>query len=163
MGKINQREACYNAIKGIKEFEDNTKVMLSDSERKEVIAAVTEGFLDGTVEMKDTESNKAKLADPAKMKSYVIGLVNDFMRKDKRVNGGTKYEASAPGSRPTDQKLKVLTAAYQIASSEGNSEAMDKIEEAINTRKAEIAKPKATKQIDLSLLPDDIRALLESK
>jgi len=157
---MNQREACFAVISNIKKFEPNTKVSLTDGERKEVVNRLTDMFLNDEVEMKDTEANSVKKQDPAKMKSYVIGLVNDFFRKDKRVNGNIAYEASAPGSRPTDQKLKVLMAVYQIAISENNEEAKAKIYEAIEARKAEVKKPAKQKEIDYSLLPDDIRELL---
>ena len=45
-----------------------------------------------------------------KMRSYASGLVNNWFRKDIRLNGGMKYEVKNPGSRQGagDQQLKAL-------------------------------------------------------
>ncbi len=51
----------------------------------EIIAVVTEGFLSGEVQLSD-ESKR----NPEYIKSYVPGLINNHVRKDKRLNGGTE-------------------------------------------------------------------------
>jgi len=149
---MKQREAVYSATinalqeSGIK-FEkgmDVNKVMTKDI-RTKIISIVEAGFKAGTVTFKDNVGNNEKMSDPSKLHAYVIGLVNNWHRKDKELNGGTQYAPKNPGSRTglQDQQLKALRAVRtQFAD---QPEKLAKIQEAIDSRIVTLKMGKATK------------------
>jgi len=164
---MNQRESVYNAVvttlknKGINfEKGDVAATMLSKEDHAQVRNIIKQGFTDGTVEFKSTESNASKLNNPTELNKYVVGLVNNWLRKDPQLNGGTKYETKTPGSRPTDEVIKNLKLAFNAVTDETKKA---KIQEAIDNRQKEIDATKTTKKIDIdkSVLPADIAALLD--
>ena len=156
-----QKEAVYNAVKSVcaennvrhedfQQLEGFTKEM-----REQVISVLVTGFENNEIELKSQQDN---------LKSYTSGLVSNWLRKDKRLNGNTKYEAANPGSRtgqsdPTVKNLRLL-----LTTVPEGSEAHEAIEAKIATRIAEIKAEKAkskAKEIDMSAIPDDIKALLD--
>src|ERR1017187_7779629 len=50
------------------------------------------------------------LPNDTELKAYVSGLQSNWLRKDKRLNGGVKYTAKNPGSRAgsTDPAIKAM-------------------------------------------------------
>jgi hypothetical protein len=99
---VKQQDAVYNAIKSIyrdnnKHFEDGNIVELTSDEKKTVIHMISKGLQSGEIEM----SNKAKLKNNTEKKihNYASSLVNDRLRKDKKLNGNKKYETDKKGSR----------------------------------------------------------------
>jgi hypothetical protein len=169
--KINQREAVYNALHAVckelgKEFVDGSsdanQVIASDV-RAAIIEIVTEGLLTGTVTMQDSEGNKDKFQDPAKMKNYTKGLVSNWFRKDSRLNGGTKHEVQNPGSRAGsgDAGVKEMRKLLKALTEAGDTENVKAVQGEIDLRLAEIRKEKA-KKIDINpeLIPEHLRDLI---
>ena len=169
--KHTQREAVYSATinvmseKGI-DFEDGGSLgsVMTDDIRKSVHAIVFAGFMDGTVEFEPTPSNQEKLKSPAKLNSYVSGLISNWYRKDVRFNGNTKYTPKNPGSRAGqgDQKLKTLRALAVKFSADPQKLAF--VNGCITTRLGEIAAER-TKSVSLTAeqiatLPADVRETL---
>ncbi len=117
----------------------------------EIIAVVTEGFLSGEVQLSD-ESKR----NPEYIKSYVPGLINNHVRKDKRLNGGTEYVAKNPGSRQGagDAQLKALRALIASGAVTSPSD-LAEVEAAIAQRQAEL-QPKV--EVDYDSLPAALRA-----
>ena len=157
---LSQKQAVYNAVKSVfaeagKSHEDFTKCEMSKDERAQVIAIVQTGFEQGEVELKSEQEN---------LKSYTSGLVSNWLRKDKRLNGNVKYQPENPGSRtgqsdPTVKNLRLL-----LTTVPEGSEAHEAIEQRIATRVAEIKAEKAkskAKEIDMDAIPEDIKALLD--
>lgn len=163
MNKLTQRAAVYNATKQVFEdaghdFEDgmNVDAVISDNMRKSIIDIVCAGFSKGEVELKDTPSNREKLANPTKLRGYVGGLVSNWFRKDERLNGDTKYQIKNPGSRAgsTDPQLKALRA---LATQFKGTPKATIIEAQIKSRQETIAKEKASKVVvDISALPPEL-------
>ena len=170
MTKQSQSNAVYNAT--LNTLEDNevqfipleTKLseVMTDEMRKTIIGIVCEGFTNGTVELKDTPSNQAKLADPAKLKSYVNGLVSNWHRKDKRFNEGQAYEIKNKGSRTGqgDSQLKALKALHKkFVGVDADQTA--KIQEAIDVRLSELQTEKNKSiVIDVDSLPEEFKHLV---
>lgn len=99
---IEQKKAVYNAVVSLyrdnnRVFEDGNQVDLTTDERKTVIHMITQGLQNGSITMSDKA--KERYNTPKKMHNYATGLVSDRLRKDKRLNGNTKYEIQKPGSR----------------------------------------------------------------
>ena len=160
---MSQREAVYQATHNVLaneriNFEDGELIseVMTDALRATVIEIVTAGFMEKRVELKDTPANKAKLEDPAKLKSYVSGLVSNWYRKDKRFNGNVAYEPKNPGSRQGqgDAKLKALK---QLKIKFQGTEQETAIDGHIEARLSEIQAEKQAKiEIDYSVLDQEL-------
>jgi len=155
---MKQNDAVFQAVcsvLGAQSFD--SKVLLTKEQKQSVIAIVTEGILAGQVDF-STEA-KTNHDTPAKVKSYTGGMVDNHLRKDKRLNGGEKYEIKNPGSRsksdPTLRALKTLQ-----STQEPDSDSWHQIEAAIYDRQMELSKAK-TVEIDLSALPEEFRHLVK--
>lgn len=168
MSKVqSQREAVFEAISAVTEStEFDGAIELTKEQKQEVYSMLSEGFKTGTIKFKDTPANREKLSTPAKLNQYVSGLVSNWVCKDPRLNGNTKYVAKSPGSRAgsTDPQLKALRVlATKFA---GNEEKLAEINKHISARMSQISEEKATKaiqQIDISVLPSDLAESLGLK
>ncbi len=163
MGSMTQKEAVFSAtmsvLKESKIVFDRPigEIVKTHKEvRENVVNTVLEGFKSGTVELK-TEYSEADL------KSYTSSLVNNWFRKDVRLNGGAKYEAKNPGSRAGagDKMLKNLKALRAAKSAAGaDATVIAQIDAAIETRQGELRAAKADKfEIDVDALPESLREL----
>jgi hypothetical protein len=163
--KIKQKDAVYNAIENL--FSQSGKsiegqVALTKEERAEVVEMITVGIHEGEVEFSDEA--KTKYPDFKSIKSYVPGLVNNWLRKDTRLNGNTKYEAKNPGSRSGqgDDVLKNLKALRTQLVTLGDTEGLTAVDQEITNRKSELTKSKAKKvEINVDLIPESLRHLIQ--
>ena len=159
---MNQKTAVYNAITDVLaragiDFTDgmNIKDLMTKERRAIVNAVLIEGFTDGTIEL-DREYSDSEL------KTYVSGLQSNWIKKDKRFNGGVKHVAANPGSRAgaSDQSLvnaKRLLAELQN-DPKSSADDVSMVEEFIAERTAAIAAEKAkTVSVDFSKLPEALR------
>lgn len=147
--KMTQKEAVFQAVCNVTGHKGEGQVTISKEQRAQVNMILFEGFRNGTIEL-DREYSDSDL------KSYVSGLQSNWLRKDKRLNGGVKYEAKNPGSRAgsTDPSLKAMRA---LINQPGLSEE-DKaeIQSHIDAKVAEINATKVAKTVDFSALPADL-------
>jgi hypothetical protein len=139
---------------------DGVKPLVTDAMLKSIVGICALSILSGETEM--TAEGRAKYTDEKKMRVYASGLVNNWFRKDKRLNGGVKHEAANPGSRAGsgDEQLKALKA---FRATKTDAAELKLIDEAIATRKAEIAQTKAVVLTDeqIALIPESLRSLLK--
>lgn len=80
MNKITQKESVYRAIKRYA-----IKNKLTGVARFKVYDQLEKDFLSGKAEFKLTESNLMKLADRRLLRSYIQGLVSNWLIKDERL------------------------------------------------------------------------------
>lgn len=164
MSKLNQRESVYVATLNVLadagvNFDDGQSPtateLVSKDMRKSIMSIVTTSIMSGETDM--STEGRAKYDTEDKMRSYVSGLVNNWFRKDPRLNGSTKYTAKNPGSRAGagDEQLKALKALR--ATKTDDAEALAVIDQAIEARKAELGKAKV-----VELTAEQIEALPES-
>ena len=154
---MNQREAVFAAVTAIKKV-DGHKVELTSDERAKVVTLVCEAFENSEVTFKDTDANSLKLKDEKELKKYVVGLVNNWLRKDPKLNGGERYEAKNPGSRASDPQLKNMQLLLK-ATADPTKKAL--IQKHIDARVAEIAAAKAKKvEVDFSFIPEELKEIL---
>lgn len=144
---MNQRDGVFTAVKTVV-GEVNGKVELTKSQKDAVHAAVIIAFLSGAIEY------KGGTPDEGALKKYVPGLVNNWMRKDTRLNGGAKYTTKNPGIRAGsgDAQLKAMR---QLLAQTTDTDAKAEIESAIEVRVAEL-KP-AAKALNVEALPENLR------
>lgn len=89
-----QREAVYTEVMRIVRDEkinvganQSIKPLLNETHVKKICAALVAGFKAKKIALKETESNKKKLTDDKVMELYCLGLLNNWLRRDKRLNG----------------------------------------------------------------------------
>jgi hypothetical protein len=155
MTKSSQKEAVFNAVTHVLgvEFPDTGAVELSKEQRAQVNMILFEGFRAGTIEL-DREFTDTEL------KAYVSGLQSNWLRKDKRLNGGVQYVAKNPGSRTGvgDAQLKALRA---LLKTQVDPNKIAEIHSYIDKRVAELDAAKAkTVQVNVADLPAELRAKL---
>lgn len=161
MSKMSQKEAVYNAVISVlKEnniaFTEGTNVgaLMNRELRSQVNAILFEGFTARTIELDGTRGD-------SDLKGYVSGLQSNWLRKDKRLNGGVNYSAKNPGSRigSSDPQLKAMRALLTTLSTDTDRK---EVEVTINNRVAQIQASKVkTVNIDTNALPPELRNLVK--
>ena len=146
---ITQGEAVFQAVSEVVGSIDGA-VSLSDEQREAVVEKVFMAFTTGATTHSGSPTE-------AQLRKYIPGLVNNWMRKDKRLNGGTKYETKRPGSRTGsgDDSIKAMRALMSVTT---DPEAKAEIQAAIDARVAELNHQKAV--INTDLLPESLRHLV---
>ena len=167
MEQTNQRTATYNAIKSVLtesnvSFEDgmNVKESLSADFKKLIKTILFEGFRSGSISHSEAFASKT-LSDDSLLNTYCNGLISNWTKKDKRLNGDVKYTIKNPGSRAGqgDEKVKELRKLLkQVIGTEAESE----VKAALDDRVAEV---KATKTpsvtINADAIPEHLRHLVK--
>jgi hypothetical protein len=94
---LSQRDAVFQAIQRIlrddKVSFDGTssvKPLLTEERLKRIYEDVAQGIRAKKVALKETPTNQQKLAEPALLQTYIVGLVNNWLRRDPRLNGSPK-------------------------------------------------------------------------
>lgn len=123
----------------------------TDEQKREVHGKVFIAFKTGVT----TKSSGG--TDDASLLKYIPGLVNNWVRKDLRLNGGVKYTAKNPGSRSGngDEAIKNMKL---LLANVTDPEARAAIQTEIDKRMEEI-KPKVT--INVDALPEALRHLVK--
>ena len=133
-------------------------VSLDSNQRKEVVDIVAKGIFNKEVDFSAEAWTKHNTFE--KIRSYTVGMVSNHLRKDKRLNGGEKYEIKNPGSRASqgDAMLKNLKA---LKASLKDPDQVKVVDEHIAAREAEIKAEKAkTVTIDIDKIPEELRHLI---
>lgn len=169
MERQSQSKAVYNATvnvlseNGIKftDYETDLKEVITGDMKKQIVSIVMEGFKNGTVDLKDTESNRKKLESESELRKYTNGLVNNWHRKSPVYNLGNPHTVANPGSRAGsgDPQVKALRAlAKKFANDE---EKLAGINVALETRLEELRAEKQAKiEINVDDLPEELRHLV---
>jgi hypothetical protein len=149
---MNQKEAVFTAVTNLFNIEGEGAVTLDRDQRSEVIEVLVEGFKSKRV------SYDGELPEDKVLRNYCSGLLSNWLRKDKRLNGGVKYEAKNPGSRSgsSDPQIKALRA---LMKTQTDATKIAEIQSFIDKRLSEI-KP-ASSQVTINV--DDLPAELRSK
>lgn len=161
MSKMTQKQAVYTAILSVLSqssvhFEEGTDVapFMTRERRGQVNNILFEGFRTGSIELEKEYSD-------ADLKAYVSGLQSNWIRKDKRLNGGTQYQVKNPGSRVTDPSIKAMRALLS-SGKVTNAADVSEIETLIASRQAELAASKKTVEVNYEALPAALRAKFSS-
>lgn len=169
---VNQKEATYNAITTAFEnasvsFEsgDMAKDSLTAEMRSEVRDTLFTQFRNGEISYKE-EFAQTKLNDDSELKKYIAGLVSNWVKKDKRLNGNIQYKIANPGSRAGqgDETVKALRSLIKQLTATGNTDGLAEAKEALMARQAELAAIRATKSspINTDALPEALRHLVKT-
>lgn len=148
---MTQGEAVFTAVSEVV-GEIDGKVELNKAQLETVHSKVLAMFQSGmTVHSKNP--------DEAALIKYIPGLVNNWLRKDKRLNGGETYVTKKPGSRSGsgDESIKAMRTLLSVTS---DPEAKAQIQTALSERLAEL-KQKDAPQIKVEALPPTLRHLVK--
>lgn len=158
MSKMSQKEAVFQAVNSVLkesgitvEEGSNVNTHMTKELRAQVNSILFEGFKSGSIEIEREFSD-------SDLKAYVSGLQSNWLRKDKRLNGGTSYIAKNPGSRvgSSDPQLKAMRTLLSTLTTE---EEKAEVQGYIDARVQEINASKAKKvTIDYNSLPADLAA-----
>jgi len=151
MNKQSQKEAVFTAVCNVTGFTGEGACTPSKEQRSMINAILIEGFKSSKIEL-DREYNESEL------KSYVSGLVSNWLRKDKRLNGGIQYTAKNHGSRAgsTDPQLKAMRALLSTLTDESERA---EVQSYIDARLKEISSSKAKSvSVDFTSLPAELAA-----
>ena len=143
---MNQKEAVYSAVVSVCGNIEGTYNPTRE-QRAQVNLILFEGFRSGKITLE-------REFDDTELKAYVSGLQSNWLRKDKRLNGGVGYVAKNPGSKAgsSDPRIKALRALMStLESVDDKMEVQAEIDKIV----AEL-KPKVS--VDLSALPEHIKA-----
>ncbi len=156
---MKQKDAVYQAVTSVlsengHSFEDgmDIKGLMTREIRAQVSAILIAGFQKGTIDY------SGDLPDESGLKEYVSGLVSNWVRKDPRFNGNTKYTPKNPGSRAGqgDEQLKNLRL---FLNTRTTAEEKAEVQQYIDARQAELAAEKAKSvAVNTSVLPEGLRA-----
>ena len=101
---MNQKEAVFEVIKDVKRglVDTDKPTVLSKQEKQLVAQKLFEGFKKGRI------AYNHEMPSDDKLLLYISGLVSNWLRKDKRLNGQRTY---VPGTtrRPVQMSLPVPT------------------------------------------------------
>ena len=147
---ISQGEAVFQAVQQVMGELDGAKYEPNKAQLEQIHELVVQSFLNGTTQ-------HSKSTDEVTIRKYVPGLCNNWLRKDKRLNGGGTYVPKNPGSRSGsgDESIKAMRTLLSITT---DPEAKAEIQLAIDARQAEL-KPKVT--VDVEKLPESLRYLVK--
>jgi|SRR5579884_1146524 len=139
MTKMTQKEAVFSAVTNVCSPVSENHYAPTKEERAQINQILFEGFRSGKIELE-------KEYDDSGLKAYVSGLQSNWLRKDKRLNGGVAYVAKNPGSRAgsTDPQVKAMR---QLLATKTDPSERAEIQAFIDKRVAEI---KPTKSVELS-------------
>lgn len=155
---FNQKEAVFNAVSTVLKDHrirvpegQSVASFMTREMRAQVNAILVTGFKAGQIKL------ETEFESDAQLKSYVSGLQSNWLRKDKRLNGGIEYEPKNPGSRsgigdPSIREMRKLLETVTVKADR------DAIQKAINARLVEIEATRKPK-IDVSKLPAHLHRL----
>lgn len=156
-----QKDGVFAAVclvLGAKEFDGEVKP--SKEQRAKIIDLVTDGIVAQEIEFSAEAREKYKTRDD--VKGYVNGMVSNWLRKDKRLNGDVEYKAKNPGSR-AGQGDTVLTELKKLKSTLTDKDQLKAVDEAIEERKATLAAEKAKSVVvDITKIPEALRHLIKA-
>jgi hypothetical protein len=148
MSKQSQKEAVYSAVINVTGFTGEGVCNPTKEQRAMICNILVEGFKAGRIQL-DKEFSDSEL------KAYVSGLLSNWLRKDKRLNGGTQYVAKNPGSRAgsTDPQIKAMRA---LLSTLTDPDERAEVQRYIDARLSELNAQKVKTVVDFSALPKEL-------
>lgn len=155
--QTSQKQAVIDAVKdsmgsAFVSGQTNVKALITAEQLTEVRQKVYEGIVSGKV------AYNKELTDTKTISRYVAGMIDNHLRKAKELNGGNQYKPSPTGTKSVkDDKLHSLS--LLLKNMEVDSEGYNKVLEAIEDRKKEIADAKKKKKVDTALSRLDAEVL----
>ena len=150
---VNQKDAVFNVVSEVVQVREGEAVTLTKEERATCLSMITTALQSGEVIV--SEAKQAKMTEEKHYRDYAQNILNNWTRKDLRLNGGKPYEAKNPGSRAGsgDEQVKELK---KLRSSLTDAEQIALVDQAITERLTELkAQQNAAKieEVNFDLIP----------
>ena len=166
MTTLSQKESVVNEVKAIlgSSFNSGTpaKDLLTDDQLKIIRNNISAGIINGSIDFgKD-------IIDEKEVSKYVSGMVSNYLRKAKELNGGLNYTPQSTGRGSRDPQISELSKLLKTYV-EGTDE-FSQILTAIEARKSELnaekvvvvkekKKSKEFESINMDALPENLKSL----
>jgi hypothetical protein len=166
MSTVSQKESVINEVKAILGSSFNSgapaRDLLTDDQLKVIRANIISGILNGTIDF-----GKEKF-DEKEVSKYVSGMVSNYLRKSKELNGGLLYVPQSAGRGSRDPQISELNKLLKTYS-EGSEEfaqiitAIEARKTALNAEKTFVVKEKKKSKefesINMDALPENLKSL----
>lgn len=160
---LKQVDGVFNAVCEVLGQESfDSKVELTKEQKAQVADIVAEGIHEGKIAMSERAREKYSTLELIR-KDYVSGLVNNHLRKDLRLNGGTPHQIKNPGSRTgsQDETIKAMRALRKTLT---DAEEIAVVDSEIEKRIAHLKSLKQeTVEINVDALPESLKQLVNSE
>lgn len=162
---VSQKQGVFNAVVAFCEensiqFDEGMDFQPSKEQKAGITQLVAQAMHAGEVQLSEAAAEKYDTLE--KKVGYCKGLVDNWLRKDKRLNGGVQYQIKNPGSRAGagDATVRELKKLKKTLTEQSDIDMVDaEIEKRLNEIKAEKAK---SIEIDTSVLPEDLQHLVSN-
>jgi len=151
---MKQKDAVYTAVINVMGKVDGAYVPTKE-QRATIIDAITNGLVNHEIDFGKTDQTEAQV------RVYASGVVSNWLKKDTRLNGGTKHVTKNPGSRAGSKDPQVAEMRKLRALMVQAGKDVTAIDAAITKRQAEL-KPAQSVTIDADLLPEELRDLVNN-
>ena len=133
---------------------------ISNNEREEIVKRVCNGIRNREIYVKD--SKREKYSTDKELRKYVIGMINNWFKKSKELNGGVEHKTPNSGSRPfpSDPSIREMRKLRSQLEAAGDTESVASIDEQIQLRVEELKSEKEVK-IDVSMIPENLKRLVK--
>jgi hypothetical protein len=161
MSQMSQGDAVMQCVRGV--MGEQAKYVwdeIGQKDREAIVDAMFALYKAGSWSVKS-----ANLDTDEKVRKYIPGMVNNWVRKHKELNGGEKYEIKKPGSRAGsgnggDEQLTAMKGLRALLVSQKLD--TSEVDKAIKVRQEELERAKV-KAINVNALPEHLRHLVPSK
>jgi len=169
MELISQKDSVVNEVKAILGTAFNANLSAKDQLTDDQLATIRNNIFNGIIN--GTVAYSKEITDEKEIQKYVSGMVSNYLRKAKELNGGITYTPSFIGSNSRDEQVSELN--KLLKSYVEGSEEFVQIQQAIETRKAFLLsektsvvkdkkKSKEFESINMDALPEGLKNLASS-
>jgi len=166
---ISQKESVISQVKLALGSSFNASIaarnLLTDDQLETIKTNIFNGILNGTIDF------GKEITDEKELSRYVSGMVSNYLRKSKELNGGSDYAPQSTGRGSRDPQVSELNKLLKTYT-EGSDE-YSQIVFAIEARKNELAsertvvvkekkKVKEFESINMDVLPESLKSLASS-
>lgn len=148
---MKQGDAVYQALVNVcGEFDG--KCEPTKEQRASVKQILFDGFKAGSIVLNKEYTDE-------QLSEYIPGLISNWLRKDKRLNGGVQYVPTNPGSRTgsSDPQIKAMRA---LLTTKSDPSERAEIQGFIDARVATL-KPAKTVELNVADLPTELQHLVK--
>lgn len=139
----------------------DVKTYVTKEQKAAITSAVTEMLATGEADL--SIEARAKFDTEKKLYAYTAGMVTNWFNKSKDLNGDVKYVTKNPGSRigaGNDQLSALKALRSNLVAKNASPESVAKIDAAINGILGELKAKTGVKDVDMSLIPEELRDLV---
>ncbi len=137
---------------------------ITDSDKEEILNRVIVGLKNHEIHIK--HSKQAKLNSDKDVRKYAIGMINNWFKKAKELNGNSEYKPSNPGIRKgsADPMVREMRRLKKQLETAGEYESAEIVQKQIDEKLADIEARRVavSKQVDVSKLPDNMKKYVKA-